>query len=518
MGKERTMTFRLTRRLAPAIALLLLVGGVFALSNHTVSAQDAASSIKVTESSVTSEFPEGYRIKVAAEAENDIKQIAVRMRIGQRTREVYEYMGDEGGEEGGGRGRTLELTPGKSVRGELFRRTNSTSNYIPPGTIITYKFEIEDVEGNKFTTEPEQFVYVDVRYEWKEVTDGLVTVAYHGPVEKRARDVLETAKRTIDLISPIFGAVHEDPIRISMYNNAAELVNAYPPRYGAIGHGVIVDGQAHSQEGLVMVEAGGRDALGTTSHELTHIIIHRATFNPRAQNMPSWLGEGLAEFGNLHATVGYDLALEFAVQNDRVLPIMFMRGQPSKGEDIIIFYGQARSIIRWLYRSFGPDKLTEFLSYLKRGNSLDRAFTRAYGGDRIAITNMWREEIGAKLYEPPSGETAKPTAVPQRTLGLYSLTPQAGVQTVGSGQAEEPTATPEPEPTPTPPPSVDDDPTPTPVPASDEGDDEEELTPAAGSGCFAPVQSAGVLDLTGVAVVVGLAFLGVRRQVWPLRR
>ena len=518
MGKERTMTFRLTRRLAPVLALLLLVGGVFALSNHTVSAQDAASSIKVTESSITSEFPEGFRVKIAAEAEKDISQIALRMRVGQRTRGVYEYMGDEGGEVVGGRGRTLDLTPGKSVRAELFWHTNATANYIPPGTIITYTFEVDDVEGNRFTTEEQQFVYVDVRYEWKEVTDGLVTVAYHGPVEKRARDVLETAKRTIDLVSPIFGAVHEDPIRISMYNNAAELVNAYPPRYGAIGHGVIVDGQAHSQEGLVMVEAGGRDALGTTSHELTHIIIHRATFNPRAQNMPSWLGEGLAEFGNLHATVGYDLALEFAVQNDRVLPIMFMRGQPSKGEDIIIFYGQARSIIRWLYRSFGPDKLTEFLSYLKRGNSLDRAFTRAYGGDRIAITNMWREEIGAKLYEPPSGETAKPTAVPQRTLGLYSLTPQAGVQTVGSEQAEEPTATPEPEPTPTPPPSVDDDPTPTPVPASDEGDDDEELTPAAGSGCFAPVQSAGVLDLTGVAVVVGLAFLGVRRQVWPLRR
>jgi hypothetical protein len=516
MDKERTMTFRLTRRLAPALALLLLVGGVFALSNHTVSAQDAASSIKVTESSITSEFPEGYRIKIAAEAENDIKQIAVRMRIGQRTREVYEYVGDEGSEEGG-RGRTLELTPGKSVRGELFRRTNSTSNYIPPGTIITYNFEVEDVAGNIFRTEPEQFVYVDVRYEWKEVTDDFVTVAYHGPVEKRARDVLDTAKRTIDLVSPIYGAVHEDPIRISMYNNAAELVDAYPPRYGAIGHGVIVDGQAHSQEGLVMVEAGGRDALGTTSHEITHIIIHRATFNPTAQNMPSWLGEGLAEFGNLHATIGYDLALEFAVQNDRVLPIMFMRGQPSKGEDIIIFYGQARSIIRWLYRSFGPDRLTEFLSHLKSGNSLDRAFTRAYGGDRVAITNMWREEIGAKLYEPPSGETAKPTPVPQRTLGLYSLTPQAGVQTVGSGQAEEPTATPEPEPTPTP------EATPealavAPVSEPQKADEEEDLAPAAGSGCFAPVQSAGVLDLTGVAVVAGLAFLGVRRRVWPLRR
>ena len=109
------MTFRLTRRLAPVLALLLLVGGVFALSNHTVSAQDAASSIKVTESSVTSEFPEGYRIKVATEAENDIKQIAVRMRIGQRTREVYEYMGDEGGEEGGGRGKNAR-TDSRQVR------------------------------------------------------------------------------------------------------------------------------------------------------------------------------------------------------------------------------------------------------------------------------------------------------------------------------------------------------------------------------------------------------------------
>ena len=516
MGKQPAMTSRLARRLAPALALFLLAGAVFTLSDRTAAAQDAASSIKVTESSVTSEFPEGYRVKVAAEGNSEIKQIAVRMRIGQRTREVYEYMGDEGGEASGGRGRTLELTPGKSVRAELFRWTNSTSNYIPPGTIITYNFDIEDVEGNQYKTEPEQFVYTDVRYEWHEVTDGLVTVAYHGPVEKRARDVLDTAKRTIDLISPIYGAVHEAPIRISMYNNAAELVDAYPPRYGAIGHGVFVSGQAHTQEGLVMVEAGGRDALGTTSHEITHIIIHRATFNPRVQNMPSWLNEGLAEFGNLHATIGYDLALEFAVQTDRVLPIMFMRGQPSKGEDIIIFYGQARSIIRWLFRTFGRDKLTEFMSYLKRGDTLDEAFTNAYGGDRVVITNMWREEIGATKYEPPSTERAKPTAVPQRTLGLFSLTPQAGVQTVGSQQAEEPTATPEPEPTPTP------EPTPeslalAPAPGPEKADEDEEVTPAAGSGCFAPAQSAGVLDLTGVAVVAGLAFLGVGRRVWPFR-
>lgn len=501
------MTFWLTRGLGKATALLLLVVGVFVLSDRVTSAQDAVSvPITVAEFSMTSEFPEGFRAKIAAQGEYDIKQIALRMRIGQRTRGVYEYMGDEGGEVIGGRGRTLDLTPGRSVRAEVFWRTNSTPNYIPPGTIITYTFEIDDVEGNRLVTEPEEFVYVDVRYEWKEITDGLVTVAYHGPVEKRARDVLATAKRTIDLISPIYGAVHEDPVRVTMYNNAAELVDAYPPRYGAIGHGVIVDGQAHNHEGLVMVEAGGRDALGVTSHEITHIIIHRATFNPTAQNMPSWLSEGLAEFGNLHATIGYDLALEFAVQNDRVLPIMFMRGQPSKGEDIIIFYGQARSIIRWLVRSFGPDKMTEFLSYIKRGDSLDEAFTNAYGGDRVAITNLWRETIGAMEYVPPSDEKAKPTPVPQRTLGLFSLTPQAGVQTIGSQQVE-PTATPEP--TPTPPASEADD-DPQPPPASDDAGEEKD-PPAAGAGCYAPLQPTGALDLAGAALIAGVSLLAVRR-------
>ena len=501
--------------------LLLIAGGALVLSTAPLSAQESASSpIEVVESSAVSEFPDGFRVKIEARGEYDITQIALRMRIGQRTRELYEYMGDEGGEFIGGRGRTSDLTPGKQVRAELYWRTNTASNYIPPGTIITYRFEVTDSEGNQITTDPQELVYVDVRYEWEDITDGIVTVSYHGPVEKRARDVLDTSKRTLDIISPLYGAVHEAPVRVTMYNNAAELVDAYPPRYGAIGHGVIIDGQAHIDEGVVMVEAGGRDALGTTAHEITHIITHRATFNPTAQNMPSWLSEGLAEFGNLsagHATVGYDIALEFAVQTDRVLPIMFMRGQPGKGEDIIIFYGQARSIIRWLVRRYGPNRLTEFLSYIKRGDDLDEAFTNAYEGDRVVMTNLWRNAIGAKEYAPPSSDRARPTAVSQPTLGLFSLTPQAGVQTVGSQQTEAtPTATPEPEPTPTPielASSVDDVPSPMPDPAQGIDDTEETTGPAPGSGCFAPLHSTGAVDLTSAAFVIGIAVLGIRRRL-----
>ena len=128
MDTKSAMPSSLAKKLALPFALLVLAVGLFALSDRAVSAQEAsASSIKVMEASITSEFPEGFRVKIAAEGENDIKQIALRMRIGQRTRGVYEYMGDEGGLVIGGRGRSLELTPGKSVRAELYWRTGSTT-------------------------------------------------------------------------------------------------------------------------------------------------------------------------------------------------------------------------------------------------------------------------------------------------------------------------------------------------------------------------------------------------------
>ena len=201
---------------------------------------------------------------------------------------------------------------------------------------------------------------------------------------------------------------------------------------------------------------------------------------------------------------------------DEEIEIMFMRGQPGKGEDIIIFYGQARSIVRWLVRRYGPNRLTEFLSYIKRGDDLDQAFTNAYEGDRVVMTNLWRNAIGAKEYAPPSNDQARPTAVSQPTLGLFSLTPQAGVQTVGSQQAEStPTATPKPAPTPTPielSSNVDDAPSPMPDPAQGMDDTEDTTAPAPGSSCFAPLHPTGAVDLTSAAFVVGIAILGIRRR------
>ena len=117
----------------------------------------------------TSEFPSGFRVEAHASSDSDIESIAVRLKIGQQTTGAYDY---------------LEHGQGKLVEGEFFWRTDTGGRYVPPGTIITYNFEIQDAAGQRIETEPERFVYFDARFvdedgnsQWQEVAAGTVTGA-----------------------------------------------------------------------------------------------------------------------------------------------------------------------------------------------------------------------------------------------------------------------------------------------------------------------------------------------------
>ena len=127
------------------IALALLLAAPFLV--WTIAPIEAeGETIRVISSSVTSEFPEGFRFRLEVSGDNEITSVAVRLRAGQRQRGAYDY---------------LEFEEAEVVDSELLWRTNTTARWIPPGTIITYHFEIEDSEGGLLETEPQEFVYME---------------------------------------------------------------------------------------------------------------------------------------------------------------------------------------------------------------------------------------------------------------------------------------------------------------------------------------------------------------------
>ncbi|MYA62136.1 MAG: hypothetical protein F4X94_06135 [Dehalococcoidia bacterium] len=485
-----------------AVTLLIVGLALIIASAKPESVVALGDDIRILSASVVSEFPEGMRYSIEVEGENEIEEISVRLKVGRNQNTAYEY---------------FESDQATLVESELFWRTGIRGRYIPPGTIITYYFLIKDTEGNELATEPAEFIYHDARFEWEEVTEGPVSVAYHGPVRRRAEIVLEAITDTIAFMGPLLGADTEAPIRVTMYNNVKEMLEALPPGSSTIRRELITEGQAFTDIGTLLVLGGGRGATGTASHELTHILNHRAG-DSIIRRIPSWLDEGLAEYGNVAPGFSYDIALEFALGTDRLLPITSMPVLPGDPEDVIIFYGQARSIVEFMIAAYGRAAMRELLAVFREGVNMDDAIEQVYGISRIELENQWREIIGAPMYVPPERDSARPTPVPRRAIQLYSLTPQAGSEQVGTIDST-PTPTPEP-PTPTPiptqPPAVAKvEPTPTPEaePAAITETSDEQTESGGSSGCGLPdSESLGLSDLAVPLFALGLVGLALRRR------
>ncbi len=460
---------------AAACALALAALAVAGADEHA---------IEIASAGAESEFPEGMRFSVAARAESDIEEIAVRLRVGQRTRGVYEY---------------FEFDAAPEVDAELFWRTNSRGRYIPPGTIISYSFEITDSAGNSRATEPAEFIYHDARFTWEEATDGPVSVAYHGPVRRRAEIVLEATVDTLNFMGPLLGADTSIPIRVTMYNNVKEMLGALPPGSTTHRRELITEGQAFTDVGMILTLGGGRGATGTASHEATHILTHRAG-DGVASSVPSWLDEGLAEYGNVSPGFSYAIALEFAIGTDRLLPITSMPILPGDPEDVIIFYGQASSLIEYMIARYGAGAMRDLMAALKAGTSVDDAIADIYGVERIALENQWRDAIGAPAYVEPNRESARPTPIPRAAVQLYSLTPQAGSDAVGS---LEPTAEP---------PGSD-----APIPAETDAAEPTPSAETASPGCGSPASGSPPADLAIALMALaplGLAGFRLRKRGW----
>ena len=460
---------------------------------------------------ITSEFPQGFRVEATAKSKNNnITAIAIRLRIGQQTRGAYDYL-------------ETDVESGKIVNGKFFWRTGTSQRYIPPGTIIEYNFEIEDAVGNRIETEPQPFIYFDARFvdgdgksRWQEVSEGKVAVAYKGPVKKRAEDVLRVINETLEKMRPVMGdAALEEPIRVTMYNNQKEMLEALPPKSMSISRELITEGQAFTDLGTLLVLGGGRLALGTASHEVMHIITHRAG-DSIFRKVPAWLDEGLSEFANVDPGYSYDIALEFAIETNRLLPHVYMSVLPGKSEDMIIFYGQARSIVRMMINTFGPDRMKKLMAELREGTDIDQALMNVYGMDREELDRTWRQAIGGEPMQRRNVGRERPTPIPQRVPQIYSLTPQAQSELVSS-QAGAATPTPQPTailattvPEPSPGPVVK---TIVASPTQPASSVRESGEPGTLSSCAAPLPGMQAnTDLSMLGMMIGLVGLATRRR------
>ena len=467
---------------------VLLVLGFAALAAPWLASADGGD-VKVLEASAESEFPDGIRFHVSAESPEIIDEVRVFFKkADQSGRSAY---------------RSIEVEPGERVSGDTLLPASGGGDYFPPGTKISYHFEVWDKAGGMARTEETDFVYIDNRFHWLTVSDDLITVYYYSEyVEERARKILEASRETMDNMVKVLGIAPTEPLRIVTYNNYRHMSSALPFRSQAVNEELQAQGMAFSDERVLLIHGFDPTVTGTVSHEFTHILVAEAAGGTAAA-VPSWLNEGLAEYGNIDKTDDYDAALRYGIYTRRIRPLWYLRTFSGEPEDILIAYGQGKSVVSYMVSRWGEDKISRLFEVLRDTNDIDAALLTVYGVDQYGLDTAWRQALGMEpLPSPEELESRLQYGDTEGSEQDATATEETSSSGTTSSTAEEQAPTPEGAPAAEESAEVDA----TPEPDSAQGDGGEE-TPSS-SGCAAPPGGTASIGLGMLALVAGPLGLG----------
>ena len=393
------------RRVARIILLLLAMSlmAALALPLTVVLGQEHdppdLNEIRIISEKVDSKFPDNVTFNIAATGPDPIDEVRVFLKPLGTDRSTYGY---------------LDIIPGEEVDGEYIMDTGIGPNHKPPGTVIRYSYEIRDTAGRVLKTEDREYLYLDESLAWKSVAgdDGFLTVYYYGDfVEKRAHTVLEATQQTVKDMGRVLGVELDEPIKVVAYSNYRDMARALPFRSQAVREDLRTEGQAYPVERVVLVLASDTTVMGIASHEITHILVADAAGQGYSR-VPVWLNEGLAEFGNVDKTPQYDWALNYAVFTRRLKPLWYQQEFSGKPDDILIAYGQGKSVVSYLIGRYGEENMADLMKAFQTSLSVDEALNRAYGFDQYGLDTEWRQAVGLEPLPSPAELERQLSATP----------------------------------------------------------------------------------------------------------
>jgi hypothetical protein len=357
----------------------------------------AAAGIQVVgQPGVQNQFPDSLVFTIDAESGAEIRDVRLRYTFVPENRPVTTQ---------------ADFEPGDRVHATFTLRSNTRQLYIPPGKVIRYSWELRDAAGNELTTDEQQTSFADTRFQWQQVTDGVVNLHYYSGPERDAEVMAQVANETITKAEKLLGTTFDFPIQIWAYSSERDFQQALA--HESVTSDPNVLGQAHEPDTFIMVadRLSSPTALDTARHELTHLVTaHAVSDGPFADLYPLWLNEGTSVYMQVSPNdVGYIDALQQAIHDDTVIPIRSLTGG-GRVQDVGLFYGESYALVKYLIDTYGADKFAQMVATFKNVGDEDKTFQQVYGLDRAGLYREWRKSVGLNPEQAsasPSGSTAQ---------------------------------------------------------------------------------------------------------------
>jgi hypothetical protein len=299
---------------------------------------------------------------------------------------------------------------------------------LPPFAMVTFWWQIENTEGDKLITEPQQFEYTDNRFQWETLSANGITIHWingHG--------------------DPVFGHAALDIAQASMEESNAELrapvpesidIYIYDAQHNLDAAMVLtqrkwVSGQAHPELDAVVVAIPFEE--GYTSrmkryipHEITHLLVYQAVTPTSYRYVPEWLDEGLATANEQLPTPEYALALEEARTQDQLLPLEDLCVPfPPGSRTAFLSYAQSGSVLQFIREQYGAQGIRALLGAYTNGASCTSGVQEALNVSLSELETTWRASLEPQT---PGQALAEQIGV---WVGLWLLSLLVAVPMVG---------------------------------------------------------------------------------------
>jgi hypothetical protein len=261
---------------------------------------------------------------------------------------------------------------------------------LPPGTTVNYWWICKDSSGMIKQTIPQKIEFDDTRFSWNTISEGLVTLYWYEGNNAFAQEIMVATQDAIERLGNDTGASLKEPVRLYIYASQNDLLGSmiFPQewtggvtfaRYGCIAIGI-----------STLNLSWGKRAI---THEITHLVIHQVTLNPYNE-LPTWLDEGLAMYNEGPMQLTFSSALANAINNKSLLSVQTLASPFSALTDVsYLSYAESYSIVDYLIRTYGRDKMLQLLEAFHQGSTYDGALEKAYGIDTKALNDAWQKTL-----------------------------------------------------------------------------------------------------------------------------
>ena len=359
--------------------IILITSALFLL--FSPSAVAAVDGIVVIDMDVDIDFPNQAVFTIEAESYVDIVDVRLYYQVDRMN---YAEVVSEG---------WADFTPASMVEANWVWDMRNVG--LPSGAEVIYWWMIEDADGNRFETSPDIMNFDDDRYLWQSLTSTApqgseMSLFWYEGSDSFARELMDTCEEGLARLTQDIGTYPERSINIYIYASDNDLKGAmiFPQEWTG---GVAFTAFSTIAIGISPSELDwGKRAL---VHELTHLVVHQATFSPYGQ-LPLWLDEGLAMYNEGELDPVLRSYLEEAILEDELISVRSLCSPFSAySEKAGLSYAQSYSLVEYLLDNYGQDSMLDLLTIFKQGSAYDEALTEVYGFDIDGLDARWRATL-----------------------------------------------------------------------------------------------------------------------------